>query len=383
MCSSSCCSSNGNSSTIYDIRNQHSHQSDHHNRDLEKLQLTSRQETRIRKQRDYLDSAAPDIDSPGEGHHTDDSSRARKDSRDFLRIRYAMRLANAALRFSLTDSLMTHQHTHQALEKESASLVVSLRERDVMQDDINKLSAACDLYENEFSSSSRNKQASHAYIADLESQLDLMHGDHKRAIYSESQAVAEQERLQEKVNRLEITQRRQDNEMTALKEDLERGSTILHTTKSDALELKRQLILAESCLGERDQRLEVLQIERDELARHYYRFQKADDPFSYTTAESEETGAASSSGNECEGITRDKDDGDGEDGELQSSPLRSKHRVRHHRRHHEHRSPSSSPAIATTTTPGDSPHHHTARTTRHYHGGSSGGDTQRRRETIF
>ena len=111
--------------------------------------------------------------------------------------------------------------------------------------------------------------------------------------------------------------------MNALRDDSSRGQAMLDSTKGEALELKRRLIMAESTLDEREQRLEVLQIERDELARHYYKFERdEDDPFSYTTAESEETGATSSN-NEA----TDTDDG--------AKGRGSKHRTRHHRRHHE------------------------------------------------
>lgn len=297
------------------------HDDDSH-RDLAKLQASPRKLAEIDRQRVYLQSEAPEM--PALGREGDDRWDGLKvATTDFLRLRYGMKLVNAALRYTLVDSASLHTHTGAALRGEQEALSTSSRERSVLEDNVNKLSAACDLYENEFGSAKRNKQASHAYISDLEQQLAYMRGDHARALYAESQALAEQQRLQDGLNRLEITSKRQENAMNALRDDSSRGQAMLDSTKGEALELKRRLIMAESTLDEREQRLEVLQIERDELARHYYKFERdEDDPFSYTTAESEETGATSSN-NEA----TDTDDG--------AKGRGSKHRTRHHRRHHE------------------------------------------------
>ena len=86
----------------------------------------------------------------------------------------------------------------------------------------------------------------------MEARLEGMRDEYARALHAESQSMAEQQRLQDKLNRVEIVSKRQENAANALKEDLSRGHALLEATKAEALEMKRRLILTESRLDEQN-----------------------------------------------------------------------------------------------------------------------------------
>ena len=88
---------------------------------------------------------------------------------------------------------------------------------------------------------------------------------------------------------LTIAHVRLNSEVDSLKADLTTNQASFDRVYSELKETKNRLLRAEVDLGDKEQRLEVLQIERDELAKKYYGFDTAEDPFfgSYTTGESE------------------------------------------------------------------------------------------------
>jgi hypothetical protein len=186
-----------------------------------------------------------------------------------------------------------------------------------------KLQASCELYENEFSSARRNKDAMIAYVNELELALERLRDDHERALHSEVEALAEQERLSVELNRLKIQEKRNGYESQGVREELDRDSRTLDQALKDTLDLKRRLLLAESVLGEKEQRLEVLQIERDELAKHFYKHNKeGGDKFTGF-------GIDSDAGSETTQTDAETDDA-GRGG--------SHHHHRRHRTHYHHRS---------------------------------------------
>jgi hypothetical protein len=226
-------------------------------------------------------------------------------SEEYSRIHRALKLSTAFLKYSLLES-GAHMHTDRAvLQHNHMELMTLRRTQAVLASQLDKSQRACSIYESEHAADLQAKMASFGYIDELEDTVKRMRSEHDRAIEAQAQAEARAEELQTRNDFLTIAQMRLDSEVASLQADLATTKVNFDRVYGELNATKSKLIRSEVDLGEKEQRLEVLEVERDELARQYYRF--GDSTTDLFTAIGGDTTGESGKDSELDSIGGDKD----------------------------------------------------------------------------
>ena len=259
---------------------------------------SSQSQKTIKAQREFLSSPVPLLDEPltpqsKSKSRLDNSTRSLiEESAKFKTLRLSLSLSNAMIKYTTGNLLSVFQCANTLNRSNQLKITHCIDDLEIALEEKYSLANAKSSLDKSLLVSAQREIVDEEYIGKLEGQITEMRQDisdmalqHTTLEEDYKQALAANTLWGCKFNNLKSEIERIEKDKISAQKDSKKSQEDM----ANALE---HMYMAESRLGLKEQELVVLQAERDELAKVYYKIGSADDDFTYLLAEEESKSSA-------------------------------------------------------------------------------------------